>query len=120
MYKRIKEVRTDSGLNQLEFGSRIGASRDTIANIEGNRIAIRDIYLVSICREFNVNEDWLRTGNGDKYIAMTDNQKLLSYINKIAGEEDSSIRRILIRIASLNASDIEIIEKAIDLIIGNK
>lgn len=67
MNNRIKNIRKQSGLNQADFGNRIGVSRDTVANIEGGRIEIKDLFIKSICREFNVNEQWLRTGDGDPY-----------------------------------------------------
>ena len=65
MNKRIKEIREHSKLTQDEFGKRIGSARNTIANYEnGNRNPSNSVIL-SICREFNVSEEWLRTGEGD-------------------------------------------------------
>lgn len=65
MNKRIKEIREYSKLTQDEFGKRIGSARNTIANYEnGNRNPSNSVIL-SICREFNVSEEWLRTGKGN-------------------------------------------------------
>lgn len=72
MYKRAKEIRKKAGLNQTEFGKRIGMTRDNIANIEGNRAEIKDVFIKAVCREFNVNENWLRTGKGEMYNLPTD------------------------------------------------
>jgi HTH-type transcriptional regulator/antitoxin PezA len=64
---RIKKVRNTVGLTQTEFGKKIGSARNTIANYEnGNRNPSNSV-IISICREFNVNEDWLRTGNGEMF-----------------------------------------------------
>ena len=67
MNKRIKEIREYSKLTQDEFGKRIGSARNTIANYEnGNRNPSNSVIL-SICREFNVSEEWLRTGKGNMF-----------------------------------------------------
>lgn len=63
--ERIKAIREYLQLTQEEFGNRIGSARNTIANYEnGNRNPSNSVVL-SICREFNVDENWLRTGNGE-------------------------------------------------------
>ena len=64
MNERLKELRNKLNLTQEEFGKKIGSARNTIANYEtGNRNPSNAI-ITSICREFNVNEVWLRTGEG--------------------------------------------------------
>lgn len=58
-------------LSQNEFGERLGVSRDVINNIEHNRLSRPEqkepLYRL-ICQEFNVNECWLRTGEGDMFL----------------------------------------------------
>lgn len=72
MKNRIKELRKINCLSQSEFGQKIGVSRDTVANLESGRIEFKDIFIYSICKEFNVNEEWLRTGQGEMYIPPDD------------------------------------------------
>ena len=67
MKDRIKELRKKLGLNQTEFGMKLGLKQASIAGYEcGVRTPI-DAVITSICREFNVNETWLRTGDGDMF-----------------------------------------------------
>lgn len=67
MNERIKMVRKALGMNQEEFGDRIKVQRTTICGYEtGNRTPL-DSTIASICREFNVNETWLRTGEGSMF-----------------------------------------------------
>ena len=67
MNTRIKQIREYWDLTQEEFGKKIGSARNTIANYEnGNRNPSNSV-IISICREFNVNKDWLRTGNGEMF-----------------------------------------------------
>lgn len=62
MHNRIKEIRKYFKLSQTDFGNRIGTTRDTIANIEANRIEIKEIYTKAICKEFEINYLWLTKG----------------------------------------------------------
>ena len=67
MKNRILKIRKDSKLNQEDFGLRLNLTKNYISLIEtGNRIP-SDRTISDICREFNVNEDWLRNGTGDMY-----------------------------------------------------
>lgn len=72
VYERIKMLRKKHlKLTQEDFGSRLGVSRDTIGNIELNRLARPDqkLSLIKlICKEFSVNEDWLLNGNEPMFV----------------------------------------------------
>ena len=68
MNERIKKVRKSLELTQQEFAERIGMKRNSIALIENGRNT-SDQTVFAICREFNVNEEWLRTGAGEMFRA---------------------------------------------------
>ena len=63
---RIRKVRKDQDLTQADFGERIGLKRNSVALIENGR-PTSDLVINSICQTFNVNEHWLRTGEGEMY-----------------------------------------------------
>lgn len=67
MKNRIKQIRKEKNLTQVEFGERIGVKGNTVTNYETGLRNPTDAVILSICREFNVNEDWLRNGTGDMY-----------------------------------------------------
>lgn len=68
IHERIKILRKDyCKLTQTAFGDRISITRDMVNNIERGRVEIKDHIIKLICSEFSVNEDWLRTGNGDPF-----------------------------------------------------
>lgn len=67
MNKRIKKLRKEAGITQEEFSSKIGLSRNFIAQIESGTKNPSERTISDICREFRVNEDWLRTGKGEVY-----------------------------------------------------
>jgi len=67
MNKRIKEIRKYFHLTQQEFADRIKVKRNTVATYEMGRTKPSDSGVSIICREFNINEEWLRTGKGEMF-----------------------------------------------------
>lgn len=98
MNNRIKEVREHFKLTQTEFGERLGVSRDVIGNIEYNRLKNpkqKEPIIKLICSTFGVNEIWLRTGEGEMFQAMTENEELAAYLGDVMHDEPESFRRRL-------------------------
>lgn len=69
MNERIKKLRKALDLTQQEFADKIGIVRGNIATYETGKSKPGDAVVSLICREFNVNEEWLRTGNGEMFKA---------------------------------------------------
>jgi len=67
MNTRIKELRKVLNLSQKEFGSAIGL-RSSISEIENKKAPITERTIIAICNIFNVNEEWLRSGNGEMFV----------------------------------------------------
>lgn len=106
MKERISLVRKEAGLTQEEFGARVGGlSRNYIWMIEkGDRIP-SDRTITDICREFDINEEWLRTGAGEMRIPKTRDEELSAFFGDIlTGMPD--IRKIFISVmARLNEDE---------------
>lgn len=68
MEARLKAVRKAVGLTQQEFADRLGIKRGAVANYEIGRNDPIDAVISLICREFGVNETWLRTGEGEMFM----------------------------------------------------
>lgn len=112
MNERIKMVREYYRLTQDEFGKRIGSARNTIANYEsGNRSPSNSVVL-SICREFNVNEGWLRTGEGEMFVEMDKESELMVWAGSVLGGVDGSFKKRFVKMLSeLDERDWETLEK---------
>lgn len=65
--ERVKEIRKTIGLTLEKFGEKVGVGKTAISNIEKGNRNLTDQMAKSICREFNVNETWLRTGKGEMF-----------------------------------------------------
>ena len=87
MNERIKEVRKARGLSQDEFGRRLGVTRGAVTNIELNKVEPKPLFVDLICREFDVNEEWLRTGKGEMFLPKSRGQEI-GEIVKAAAQHD--------------------------------
>ena len=61
-------MRKTLDLTQQEFANRLGMKQNTIATYEMGRSKPAASTIVAICREFHVNEEWLRNGTGDMFL----------------------------------------------------
>ena len=80
MNNRIKEIRKKMKLTQDEFGKRLGISNTAISKIEKGENNVSEQNIISICREFDVNEEWLRNGIGDIFMQKTRNQIITDFL----------------------------------------
>ena len=67
MNERVKELRKALGLSGEKFGENIGLNRAAISKIENGAVGVSESNVKLICLTYNVNEDWLRTGNGEMF-----------------------------------------------------
>ena len=102
MNDRIKEVRTVLGLSQQEFADRIGIKRGAVANYEVGRNEPIDAIISLICREFHVDEHWLRTGEGEMFVQISRDKEIMHFVGDVMqGEDDNFRRRFLLALARL-------------------
>lgn len=114
--ERFKKVRLMAGLSQEEFGKKIGIeSRGHISALESGNKNITDRIVNDVCREFNVNEEWLRTGNGEPAIKRTRRQEIGAFANEVMDLPDENIKKRLIEaLVKLDERDWETIAKIAD------
>lgn len=91
MNERIKKLRKELDLTQQKFADRLGVKRNTVGQWECGINAITDRVIYSICREFNVNEDWLRYGEGEIFEEMSEQDKIMKYTAMLLRDTDSAV-----------------------------
>lgn len=94
MKERIREIRKTLKLTQVEFGEKIGVKGNTVTNYETGLRNPTDAVLLSICREFNVNEGWLRTGEGEMFQIPDDEDAAL--ISEVLENPDDKFYQMLL------------------------
>ena len=94
MKDRIRAIRKHFGLNQTEFGAEINMKRGTVAGYEtGSRVPL-DVVIQAICTRFNVDEHWLRTGEGEMFRPQTEREELhMLFAQFMAGDDDPDLQR---------------------------
>lgn len=117
MKDRLKKLRKTLDLTQQAFADRIGMKQNTIAQYEMGRTIPSDAIIFSICREFNVNENWLRTGEGDMFMELSRDEQIEEFIgNLLQGEEDSFKRRLISGLVALDENGWKVLEDFLDSI----
>lgn len=110
--ERVKELRKQVNLTQQAFADRLNLKRNTVGSYEVNVVEPSDRTISDICREFNVNETWLRTGEGEMFNQITQSEKLAAFLADItANEEDSFKRQFLEVLAELEPEDWKFLER---------
>lgn len=117
MSERLKILRKELGMTQQEFAEQLGVKRNTVGQWECGINALTKQVIISICRNFDVNECWLRTGTGEIFVHQTDDEQLASFIVKILANKSTSFKRKFISMLSvLNESDWDVLEKMVTLL----
>lgn len=98
MKSRIHAVRAQADLTMAEFAKRIGMTTSSISLFESGKATPSDRTVLSICREFGVNEHWLRTGEGEMF-----EQTRETVLDRLAAEY------------SLDKEQVSVIENFLDL-----
>lgn len=91
MNERLKKLRKELDMTQQEFADSIGIKRSTMATYESGRNEPIDAVISLICRQHGVNENWLRTGEGEMFEELTEQQKILKYTALLLKDKDSAI-----------------------------
>lgn len=96
MKDRIRKVRQSEGKNQTEFGAKIGVSGAAISRWEAGERGIPDSAIRSICREFNVNEAWLREGVGEMKSAVSRSEEMATAVKRLFSDRPASFQSALV------------------------
>ncbi len=112
MKNRIKKIRQEFNLTQQEFADRIGVSRNNIASYETGKSSLGVAVISLICREFNVNEDWLRNGTGEMFLPTNRYTEIARLTKQLLDEEEDSFKnRFISMLANLNVEEWELLER---------
>ena len=113
MKERIKLLRRTLRLTQQEFADRIGIKRGALANYEVGRNEPIDAVVSLICREFQVSEPWLRTGEGEMFLPQTEDEALARFMGEVALGEDSFRRRFLLALSRMDDGEWAALERMV-------
>lgn len=121
MKDRIKTLRKALGLNQTQFGERIGVKQNTVAVYELGRAVPSESVITLIQREFGVSEEWLRTGEGEMFVPRSREEEIAAFVHDVCGPEGTAFQRRLISLlARLTVDEWTILERIADKLADEK
>lgn len=119
MNERIKQLRKHLGLNQTEFGARIGVKQTTIAGYERGASTPLDAVVSAICREFNVSERWLRDGEGEMFLPQDDADELMMLAGRFLGSNPTETQlRFARAVFTMTPQELELITRKARELLG--
>ena len=119
MENRIKILRKELNLTQEKFGERLGMKKNSISQIENGVNALTEQLLVSICREFNVNEDWLRNGTGEMCIEVPEEAEFEAAAAELSKNNDVLAMQAVIQYWKLDEASKEAVRKYVKNLCDN-
>ena len=94
MKDRLKTVRTDLGLTRKAFAEKLKITENYVYLVEcGKKQNLSDRMISDICRVFNVNEEWFRTGEGQMYVPEAPDDELAKFFAEVMSDQPESIRK---------------------------
>lgn len=114
MNERVKLLRKTLDLTMEKFGEKIGVKKSAISLIESGKNSLTEQMIKAICREFDVNEEWLRNGEGSMFVERTRDEEIAKFIGTIQSVEDYSfMKKFVSMLAKLDVSEWELLQKMI-------
>lgn len=80
---RVKAVRTKENMTMEQFGEKLGVQKSAVSKIEKGKVNITEQMFKSICHEFNVNEEWLRTGEGEMSLKLSEDEEIADLVSDV-------------------------------------
>jgi transcriptional regulator with XRE-family HTH domain len=120
---RIKELRKSLNMTQTDFAEKLRSAQNTITGYENGRRSPSNQMIDLMCREFNVNEEWLRTGNGEMFLSLDRDDELAIWAGSLlkeSGIDNQFMKQFVHMLSKLNTEDWSVIEKMARLLSEEK
>lgn len=111
--ERLKELRKALAIKQGDFAERISTTQGHISDIENGRKELSDRTIKLICLEFNVNEEWLRTGAGEMFIQLDKKDELTAWFGSLVNPNNDNefMKKFVHMLSKLDVTDWKVLEK---------
>lgn len=115
MNERVRELRKALNMTLEVFGAKIGIKKSSLSQIENGVNNLTEQNILLICKEFNVNEEWLRTGEGEMFKQFTEQEKLMKYTALLLKDNNSAvvsaIQALIVTYEQLDNASKSVLEK---------
>ena len=116
--KRFKQIRQELNIKQMDLARELAISQGHASDIENGRKAVSDRIIEILHLKYNVNEDWIKNGNGSMFVPLSRSETISSFLGSLMKDEDDSFRRRLVEsLAELDSEGWEVLERiALDVL----
>ena len=98
--ERVRYIRKSNEVNLTleKFGERIGLRKSSLSQIENNINSLTDSNIKAICREFRVNESWLRDGEGEPFKPFPEEDETAAYVSELLEDDNNPLYGLIVEI----------------------
>lgn len=115
--KRILALRKELNLSQKDFAKPLGLTYAAVGAYENELRNVSEPSIIAICRTYNVNEEWLRTGKGTWHNPLSQNQKIAEFLNDVMEEDNKCFKsRFINALSTLDDKEWEAISNFVDVL----
>lgn len=119
--ERIRLLRRELKLTQQEFSDQLGTKRTTLASYESGKNTPSDAVISLISLRYNINEDWLRTGQGEMKPCISREAEIAQITATLFKSEEDSFRyRMIKALCAMDENGWYFIEKLAEDIVNGK
>lgn len=119
--ERVKAIRTEKKMTMEQFGEKLGVQKSAISKIEKDKVNLTEQMFLLICREFGVNEVWLRTGEcgiENMFTKLSDDDRYSINLGKLSITENQLAKNMLNAIAEASPEKLKHIEEFMKACLG--
>lgn len=114
MNERIAELIRALGLRQMEFAKRLSLSQPFVSALCSGSKTPSERTVYDICREFNVNEHWLRTGEGEMFRPQTTEQELYALLGDLMADKPDFRHRLITVLLRMSPEEWHMLERKME------
>ena len=119
--ERIKALIYALNLKRKDFSLKLGLSQPFVSELCSGVKQPSDRTIRDICEAFNVNETWLRTGEGDMFNEVTRDEQIADFVGEVLRERDDSFKRRFVSMMSrLDADGWAALEKMANELVAER
>ena len=111
MGDRISAIIEAKGIKKVQFAARINVDQSYISQLTSGKKTPSDRTILDICREFDVSEEWLRTGQGEMFIQKTESEELADFFGDLLKDEPDFRHRLIAALSRLSLDEWKVLEK---------
>ena len=120
MNSRISFLIDELGIKKAGFAKRLNLSQPFVSELCSGKSKPSDRTISDICREFDVNEEWLRTGEGEMFRQLGREEEITDFLAGLIREPDAFQARLIAALAKLTPEQWELFETVFDSLVEAK